>query len=918
MSVIFEKDWYNPDGTRKAYVHAETKNRSFYRTAKLLQTMGIRNWKFMLCLYDPGLKNVDPHAINDSNDPTGSIRERIAVEAYRNIWYYIRECVRIPVEGGVPIPYELHRGNLAMTWCFANSIDFSATQPRQTGKGQPLDAKIKIPGGWTTMGKLKVGDVISAPDGTTTKVIGVYPQGKKKVYRLTFADGRTTRCDDSHLWKVRTNDGSWEIISMADIVTGYENGNRYTIPLIKSLNKNDGVMSSLLREWDKRTVAVKQVADAVQDCIRRRGGICKVTQTPEGKYQTDIDITSTEIDLTDVTYVGEEDTQCIMVDHPEHLYITDDYIVTHNTIGACVCSSWIEYITGFRFTIAMLTHNAKLVRDNVKRMKAIRDCLPSYLIYKSKNDVDNKEGLSYAALGNSYVTYIGSKDRAAADNVGRGATAPIIHVDEIGFIANIDISFEVIMSSTNAARQNAIRNGQLHGNLYTTTAADPMTKSGKYAFEFINRAMPFTEHLYDVADIAAAKAMVRSNSKNQVVNGTFSYLQLGKTHEWFHDTINRNNVSPEGVKRDYLNQWISAAKNPILSKESLKVLNDSKMEPVFTELFNEFVVNWYVPKDMALSRSYRNKRLILGMDSSETIGNDFTAFVCIDPKDLSVVFTFRCNDVNTTKIGLLAARLLFDFPNMIFVPERKNTGVGITDAVTDALRNRGINPFRRIFNTIVQNKGMKEFDNVDPTDANLVDIGQYRKRIGFMTSGPTRNVIYKSVLQRAANLAGDKARDHNLVNELGALQVINGRIDHTNGNHDDTVIAWLLACYLVLEGRNLHFYGLGPDDLMSPEDVASKKNDVIYLKSQISLRRKIRDLEDRIAAANNDSLQRIYMAEIKRLRTYVDDDVSIEPISRDVVGNDFREYNEMVASSQSRDNVSNTRYIDPMKLIGIF
>ena len=35
--------------------------------------------------------------------------------------------------------------------------------------------------------------------------------------------------------------------------------------------------------------------------------------------------------ITDITYVGEEECQCIYIDDESHLYITDDYIVTHNT-----------------------------------------------------------------------------------------------------------------------------------------------------------------------------------------------------------------------------------------------------------------------------------------------------------------------------------------------------------------------------------------------------------------------------------------------------------------------------------------------------------------------------------------------------------------------------------------------------------
>src|SRR5262249_18455714 len=35
--------------------------------------------------------------------------------------------------------------------------------------------------------------------------------------------------------------------------------------------------------------------------------------------------------ITDVTFVGRKQAQCIAVDAPDHLYVTDDYIVTHNT-----------------------------------------------------------------------------------------------------------------------------------------------------------------------------------------------------------------------------------------------------------------------------------------------------------------------------------------------------------------------------------------------------------------------------------------------------------------------------------------------------------------------------------------------------------------------------------------------------------
>ena len=37
--------------------------------------------------------------------------------------------------------------------------------------------------------------------------------------------------------------------------------------------------------------------------------------------------------IKEVNFIGIEEAQCIMIDDPNHLYITDDYIITHNTIS---------------------------------------------------------------------------------------------------------------------------------------------------------------------------------------------------------------------------------------------------------------------------------------------------------------------------------------------------------------------------------------------------------------------------------------------------------------------------------------------------------------------------------------------------------------------------------------------------------
>src|SRR5450631_3333416 len=72
------------------------------------------------------------------------------------------------------------------------------------GKAQPLDARVRTLGGWKRMGELEVGEALASVDGQPSIVTGVFPQGVKQVYRITFSDGRSAECSAEHLWQVHS------------------------------------------------------------------------------------------------------------------------------------------------------------------------------------------------------------------------------------------------------------------------------------------------------------------------------------------------------------------------------------------------------------------------------------------------------------------------------------------------------------------------------------------------------------------------------------------------------------------------------------------------------------------------------------------------------------------------------------------
>lgn len=76
--------------------------------------------------------------------------------------------------------------------------------PAGTGKAQPLDALVLTPSGYKEMGDIRLGDLVSTPDGESAKVIGVFPQGTIEVFKVSFSDGTSTECCGDHLWLTQT------------------------------------------------------------------------------------------------------------------------------------------------------------------------------------------------------------------------------------------------------------------------------------------------------------------------------------------------------------------------------------------------------------------------------------------------------------------------------------------------------------------------------------------------------------------------------------------------------------------------------------------------------------------------------------------------------------------------------------------
>jgi len=107
------------------------------------------------------------------------------------------------------------------------------------GRAQPLGTPVLTPSGWREIGGLDEGDQVIGSDGQPARVLGVFPQGRKEVFRVTMTDGSSTVACAEHLWAVRTpsdkrRDRPARVMETQEMMGKLRvaNQHRYELPLI--------------------------------------------------------------------------------------------------------------------------------------------------------------------------------------------------------------------------------------------------------------------------------------------------------------------------------------------------------------------------------------------------------------------------------------------------------------------------------------------------------------------------------------------------------------------------------------------------------------------------------------------------------------------------------------------------------------
>jgi hypothetical protein len=530
----------------------------------------------------------------------------------------------------------------------------------------------------------------------------------------------------------------------------------------------------------------------------------------------------------------------------------------------------------------LLTKDDALRVANVTRLKDIYNELPYYLQLKDRSDTNNTEKITVNALGNVYTTSVAQPSIKGALKLGRGMTIAINHIDEIAFIKNISHTLPALLASGGAARDSAKAAGEPYGNIFTTTAGYLNSEEGKYVHdEIYTQAMPWTEKLYDCLNEAELVATVKKNSPGNkvMVLLEFNHRQLGYTDDWLREKIADAMATGDAVKADFLNIWVEGSATSPIPKHLLKLMSDSVRGEPYVDISNYgYVTRWYVSESTILNEM-RNRHIIISLDTSDAVGRDDIAMIIRDVKTGGVLGAGQYNETNLITFSEWLSELFDQFENMVMIIERRSSGVAIIDNLLKLLPAKGLDPFAKIFNWVV--------DEADayPDRFNTLKIGRqlesrdpstyikYRKHFGYATGGSgkaSRDNLYGDSLLSAIKYTGNRTHDKQLVEQVSGLTVKNGRIDHRTGSKDDLVISWMLGYWFLTTARNKKYYGI-PNNIVLSVVVTNElskgntKEKLEMQQYQLSLKGRIDMLLEELRKENNEMKSLMITNKIKLL-----------------------------------------------------
>ena len=457
-------------------------------------------------------------------------------------------------------------------------------------------------------------------------------------------------------------------------------------------------------------------------------------------------------------------------------------------------------------------------KTNLRRLTDQINLLPEYLQFKSVVDEDgvrtkarnNATMIKHPINNNSIITKPKATSYDKALSLARGLTAPILHFDEPEFTEHISTIVANSVSTYEQAASNAKKNNAMYARIFTCTPGDQDTKSAQEAQKILDRTCPWTERIYDWNE-EQVDQYISSQGKecNRIFYIKYYYYQIGLTQEWLQE-ISAKIGDPLTVRREILLQRLHGSSLSPFDQEDIEYIVETEHKPIDELwLLDYFKFDIYQPLN-------KYTAYIIGVDCSTGTNGDNNAITILDPYTVEPVAEFECSFIGETKFCKLLIELISKhLPKSVLCIERNSIG----DAIIDFLLNSSIRS-NLYFDKArdLQEEKMKQNETIESMLQKQAKIKTY---YGVYTEGKSRETMM-SILARHVNEYKEKFITHNIIRDLSRLKrTASGKVQAVGDDHDDSIMSYLIALYILYHGNNLISFGIVKG--MRNEDILEKR-----------------------------------------------------------------------------------------------
>lgn len=502
-----------------------------------------------------------------------------------------------------------------------------------------------------------------------------------------------------------------------------------------------------------------------------------------------------------------------------YLVIPRQCFKTHSMLA---CLNW-AYIFGTSNSVFNFSNKSqKDSDDNLRKMKEQKDVLPIYMQhrygieidesgdFKQVKGLDNVRTMTNPVNGNRIDSKPSAATEEKADGIGRGNSAPIQFYDEVEFTKYIGT---IIMAAGPAyvrAAENAKKNGAMYGRIFITTPGNIDSQPVKDSMSTREQAAVFTERLYDMTEDDIA-AFMKANSRNGIVYIEFNYKQIGMDEEWYQKVCAVSNWDKIKIKREVLLQRIRGTSESPFDPDDLDTINGFRKEPIDEIMINK-IFTLYVYERLDKTVPY-----ILGVDCATGVNNDNTVLMVIDPYTLHPVACMKTPLADAVETAQNIIHVVNRYiPKALVAIESNHLG----SAIIAILKRSSIaaNLYYDIDKAMVPDVETR----LDKHGMVMNDPNN-RRFYGVATTATTRPMMMQILLRHVAERKSDFIC-RELIDDLNNLiQKASGKIEAAPGEHDDVVMAYLIALFVYYHGSKLTRYGITKYDPRKPIGEKVKK-----------------------------------------------------------------------------------------------